>query len=180
MQKDKMTVGQRVREIRQRQGISIHLLVDMVSAMIGETISDQYASAMERGERTVPTKFLVPLTKALHCTMADLFGIDPPQDDIQAMRRMIIEDIASLPDDEIKIMWNAARTFRGNKHPLIQCVGMYISLSEQARSEAVRPLIEIYNRESELGNLVDDAPDVGSEYVDTEYRRLKKKGESHG
>lgn len=176
MQDAKMTVGQRVKEIRQRQGISIHLLVDMVSAISGVGLSDQYASAMERGERTVPTRFLVPLAKALHCTMADLFGIEPPEDDAQAMRRMIIEDIAALPEDEMRILWNAARTFRGNKHPLIQCVGMYISLTEQSRAEAARPLIEIYNRDADAGNLVTDAPDVGSEYVDIEYKRLKKKG----
>lgn len=180
MHTDNMTVGQRVKAIRQKQGLSIRLLVDMVSAILGESLSEQYASAMERGERAVPVKFLVPLTKALHCTMADLFGIEPPQDDVQAMRRMLIEDIAALPEDETKILWNATRVFRGNKFPLIQCVGMYISLDEQARAEAARPLIEIYNREFEHGTLVPDAPDVGSEYVVAEYKRLKRKGETNG
>lgn len=174
MQKMHNGIGENIRQLRKRRGLSIGKLVDLVSIESGEAITDQYASAMERGERTVPTRLLVPLAKALHCTMSDLFGIAPPEDDVQAMRRMLIEDIAALPEDEIRIMWNVARIFGGNKSPLIQCVGMYISLKEGARAEAARPLIEIYNREADAGNLVADAPDVGSEYVDTEYRRLRK------
>lgn len=137
-------------------------------------VSEAVVGTWERNEAQLYSKYIIPLAAALNCSVYDLFGIEPPETDIQEKRRMLLESIMIMPKDELEIIWNVSRIFNGNKHPLIHCVGMYISMSEDARAESVLALLETYRREKTFGRLVETAPNVDLEFALKEWGRLIK------
>ena len=68
---DRLAFGQRVRSIRQSQGLSQEDLAD--KAQLHRT----YISSVERGQRNVGLDNIHAIARALGVTASDLFGEDP-------------------------------------------------------------------------------------------------------
>lgn len=167
-------MGDVIRQLRKKNGLTIKKAVDRLEECGGYPITESLFGMWERNERNVPSDQIIALAKALSCTVYDLFSCDPPSTDIQAKRRTLLDRIMSLPEDELEIIWNVSHLFEGNLHPLIHCIGMYISMDADARAESALALLETYRREKEEGKLVESAPGVNLEFTLDEWKRLIK------
>lgn len=94
----KSLLGQRIKEVRIKRGLSQQKLSEIIN------IDQRNLSNIECGN-TFPAKSLIQIANALNVTLSELFDFEHLSINTQEMKKYIIDNINMLNEEEIKIIY---------------------------------------------------------------------------
>lgn len=101
----KYYLGQRIKELRKIKGLSQQELAEIAN------IDQRSLSHIECGD-TFPSKSLFELAEALDVDLKDLFDFEHLKNSRLNMKASIIENLDSLSDENIKILYRLIKSMK--------------------------------------------------------------------
>lgn len=163
-------IGKNIAEIRRIKGLTQAQLAEAVG------VSPQTVGAWERGDRRIYADQVQAVAAALSCSPTSVYGQRTDMTDgAEAMRQRFLDEVASLQAADKLILNHALTKWRGDKHALLQFIGLYMALPPEYRQHIALEGLLQHGIAADAGRIDAKAPPFDVAYIEKRWRNLSNK-----